>query len=116
MFLAGDAAHINNPLGGMGLNGGVHDVLNLSEKLLAVIGGADAALLGRYERQRREVCYRFVQAQSMRNKAEMEESGSAARAKRLDEMRALVADDAATKAFLLKNSMLASLREAAAIE
>lgn len=116
VFLAGDAAHINNPLGGMGMNGGVHDVLNLSEKLLAVIGGADAALLGRYERQRREVCYRFVQAQSMRNKAEMEESGSAARAKRLDEMRALVADDAATKAFLLKNSMLASLREAAAIE
>ncbi|HEX2270460.1 MAG TPA: FAD-dependent monooxygenase, partial [Pyrinomonadaceae bacterium] len=28
-FLAGDAAHINNPLGGMGMNGGVHDALNL---------------------------------------------------------------------------------------
>lgn len=116
VFLAGDAAHINNPLGGMGMNGGLHDVLNLAEKLLLVLGGADATLLDRYERQRREVCYRFVQAQSMRNKAEMEESGDAARAKRLDEMRALVADEAATKAFLMKNSMLASLREAAAIE
>ena len=116
VFLAGDAAHINNPLGGMGMNGGLHDVLNLAQKLLAVMGGADAALLDRYERQRREVCYRFVQAQSMRNKAEMEETGSAARAQRLDQMRALVADEAATKSFLIKNSMLASLREAAAIE
>jgi 3-(3-hydroxy-phenyl)propionate hydroxylase len=25
VFLAGDAAHINNPLGGMGMNGGIHD-------------------------------------------------------------------------------------------
>jgi 3-(3-hydroxy-phenyl)propionate hydroxylase len=116
VFLAGDAAHINNPLGGMGMNGGLHDVMNLSEKLLTVMGGADTALLDRYERQRREVCYRFVQAQSMRNKAEMEERGGPARAKRLDAMRALVADEAATKAFLIRNSMLASLREAAAIE
>ena len=116
VFLAGDAAHINNPLGGMGMNGGVHDMLNLADKLLAVIGGADDALLGRYERQRRTVCYDYVQAQSMRNKAEMEEQSAAGRAKRLADMRAMVADPAATKAFLLRNSMLASLRDAAAIE
>ena len=36
VFLAGDAAHLNNPLGGMGMNGGLHDVFNLSDKLLAV--------------------------------------------------------------------------------
>ena len=116
VFLAGDAAHINNPLGGMGMNGGVHDMLNLADKLLAVIGGADDALLGRYERQRRTVCYDYVQAQSMRNKAEMEEQSAAGRAKRLADMRAMVADPAATKAFLLRNSMLASLRDAGAIE
>ena len=52
----------------------------------------------------------------MRNKAEMEEKGGVARTKRLADMRALVADPAATKAFLLRNSMLASLRDAAAIE
>ena len=115
VFLAGDAAHINNPLGGMGMNGGVHDMLNLADKLLAVMGGADAALLDRYERQRRTVCYDYVQAQSMRNKAEMEEKGGAARTKRLAEMRKLVADPVATKAFLMRNSMLASLRDAEAI-
>ena len=116
VFLAGDAAHINNPLGGMGMNGGVHDVLNLADKLLAVMGGGDAALLDRYQRQRRTVCYGYVQAQSMRNKAEMEEKSEAGRARRLAEMRALVADPAANQAFLLRNSMIASLRDAAAIE
>ena len=29
-FLVGDAAHINNPLGGMGMNGGIHDAVNLA--------------------------------------------------------------------------------------
>jgi 3-(3-hydroxy-phenyl)propionate hydroxylase len=121
IFLAGDAAHINNPLGGMGMNGGLHDVLNLSEKLLAVMGGevtGDAAedLLDRYERQRRTVCYRYVQAQTARNKADMEEKGEEARARRLGEMRRLTSDKAAMREFLIKNSMLASLRDAQAIQ
>ncbi|MEY3675130.1 MAG: hypothetical protein RJB47_1838, partial [Pseudomonadota bacterium] len=44
VVLAGDAAHINNPLGGMGMNGGIHDAMNLTEKLLAILqhGGSDA--------------------------------------------------------------------------
>ena len=116
VFLAGDSAHINNPLGGMGMNGGVHDVLNLSDKLLAVMGGANADLLDLYERQRRTVCYRYVQAQTARNKADMEEKGPEARARRLEEMRKLVADPAATHEFLFRNSMLSSLRDAQAIQ
>jgi len=116
VFLAGDSAHINNPLGGMGMNGGVHDVLNLAEKMMAVMGGADDALLDRYERQRRTVCYRYVQAQTARNKADMEAKGDAAREQRLGEMRRLIDDPVATREFLIKNSMLASLRDAAAIE
>ena len=35
-FLAGDAAHINNPLGGMGMNGGIHDAINLTSRLAEV--------------------------------------------------------------------------------
>ena len=120
VFLAGDAAHLNNPLGGMGMNGGVHDVLNLADKLLAAMGGmedsAADALLDRYERQRRTVCYQYVQSQTARNKAEMEEKSPVAREARQDAMRSMLADPAATKEYLLKNSMLASLREAAAIE
>jgi 3-(3-hydroxy-phenyl)propionate hydroxylase len=54
VLLAGDAAHINNPLGGTGLNGGVHDTVNLAGKPVRVIlDGADDALLDRYDRQRR---------------------------------------------------------------
>lgn len=116
VFLAGDAAHINNPLGGMGMNGGLHDVLNLVEKLLAVIGGGAAAQLDGYERQRRTVCYKYVQAQTIRNREDLAEKGGAARERRLGEMRTMLADRHATREFLLKNSMIAGLREAAAIQ
>ncbi len=33
VLLAGDSAHVNNPIGGMGMNGGIHDAVNLAEKL-----------------------------------------------------------------------------------
>ncbi len=36
VLLAGDAAHVNNPIGGMGLNGGIQDAANLSRKLARV--------------------------------------------------------------------------------
>ena len=56
VLLAGDAAHINNPLGGMGMNGGIHDAVNLTERLARVIAGeAHADELDRYDRQRRLV-------------------------------------------------------------
>jgi len=37
VLLAGDAAHVNNPLGGMGMNGGIHDAFNLGEKLVNIL-------------------------------------------------------------------------------
>ena len=56
LLIAGDAAHVNNPLGGMGLNGGIHDAYNLAEKLTAVLRGApstrSAAMSGSVERSR----------------------------------------------------------------
>src|SRR4029078_7553921 len=39
VLLAGDSAHVNNPIGGMGMNGGIHDGINLAEKLTRVIHG-----------------------------------------------------------------------------
>ena len=62
IFLAGDAAHVNNPLGGMGMNGGIHDAMNLTEKLAKIWHGAPLDLMGRYERQRRKVAVETVQA------------------------------------------------------
>src|SRR3989440_8112897 len=72
VFLAGDAAHLNNPLGGMGMNGGIHDGFNLAEKLAAVIRGEDENLLDRYERQRRPVALEYVNKITIANKRNLE--------------------------------------------
>ncbi|UUX94483.1 NAD(P)/FAD-dependent oxidoreductase [Aquabacterium sp. J223] len=113
VLLAGDAAHINNPLGGMGMNGGVHDAFNLSAKLIEVVqGGADAALLDRYERQRRTVAIEYVNADTQRNKKNIEERDPATRARHHDELRAIAADPAASRAYLRKTSMLDALARA----
>jgi len=67
VLLAGDAAHVNNPLGGMGMNGGIQDAFNLADKLKAIWAGADDRLLDRYDRQRRTVAVEAVQQQTHRN-------------------------------------------------
>ncbi|MGG5810593.1 FAD-dependent oxidoreductase [Falsiroseomonas sp. CW058] len=111
VFLAGDAAHINNPLGGMGMNGGVHDAFNLAGKLAQVWRGADPALLGRYERQRRKVALDVVQAQALRNRQVLNQRDPAVRRAFHDELRATVADPARHRAYLLRSSMIQSLRD-----
>ncbi|MCQ4161228.1 FAD-dependent monooxygenase [Roseomonas sp. GC11] len=111
ILLAGDAAHLNNPLGGMGMNGGVHDAFNLAEKLIAVWRGADPALFGRYERQRRKVALEVVQAQTLRNRATLNQRDPEVRRAALDDLRATAEDPARHKAYLMRSSMIASLRE-----
>jgi 3-(3-hydroxy-phenyl)propionate hydroxylase len=116
IFLAGDAAHVNNPLGGMGMNGGIQDAVNLTEKLAEVWKGASLDIMGRYERQRRKAALEAVQAQTLRNRRIMNEVDPAARKAYHDELRATVADPAAHKAYLMRSSMIESLRELEAIE
>jgi 3-(3-hydroxy-phenyl)propionate hydroxylase len=116
-LLAGDAAHLNNPLGAFGLNGGIHDAINLAGKLGPVCRGeADAALLDRYERQRRTVNIEYVQEGSIRNLQLLAERDPAARRARFDEIRRSHADPALAKAFLLRSSMIASVRRERGIE
>lgn len=111
IFLAGDAAHLNNPLGGMGMNGGIHDAVNLSEKLAQVWRGADPSLMGRYERQRRKVAIETVQAQALRNRAVLNETDPEKRRAYHDELKATVADPQKHRAYVLKSSMIQSLRD-----
>jgi 3-(3-hydroxy-phenyl)propionate hydroxylase len=112
IFLAGDAAHVNNPLGGMGMNGGIHDAVNLSEKLVQVWNGAaNLDLMGRYERQRRKAAVEAVQAQTMRNRAMMNETDPAARRAYHDELRATVANPERHRAYVMRSSMIQSLND-----
>jgi len=117
VMLAGDAAHLNNPLGGFGMNSGVHDAFNLFEKLdplLAGRGGADDLAL--YERQRRTVTHSFTQAQTIDNMAMIRGGSDAAHARRREAMLALKADDGKRRAYLLRQAMFESLKQAAAID
>ena len=110
-FLAGDAAHINNPLGGLGLNGGIHDAVNLTSRLARVWhGGADERALDGYEAERKPEAENAILAQTARNKRLLEERDPAVRAKNLDEWRRIGASHEATYKHLLETSMIASLR------
>ena len=115
-FLAGDAAHLNNPLGGMGMNGGIHDAMNLAEKLVAVWHGkAPIEVLGSYEAQRRFIAIEDVKAQTMRNREILNETDPAARQKRLDDMRKTAEDPALARPFLRRTSMIEGLEQVAKI-
>jgi 3-(3-hydroxy-phenyl)propionate hydroxylase len=117
VMLVGDACHINNPLGGMGMNGGLHDTFNLVEKLYAILAGTgDDALLDLYERQRRTICVQFVQDHTIRNKKLMEEKDPDLQKRRQAEFMATAAAPALARSFLLRTSMIQSLRDAAAIQ
>lgn len=116
IVLAGDAAHLNNPLGAFGLNGGLHDAILLADYLGRVSrGDADDTLLDRYVRQRRTANVEFVQTQSIANKKLLEEADPVAREKRFDELREIAADKEAARDFLIKSSMIWSVRRAAEI-
>jgi 3-(3-hydroxy-phenyl)propionate hydroxylase len=116
VFLAGDAAHLNNPLGGMGLNGGLHDVISLTDRLIAWWrGSADAAILDGYEPQRRPEAINAIHAITARNKKLLEERDPTVRARNLDEMRATAADPQRSYQYLLDSSMISSLRRSGMI-
>jgi 3-(3-hydroxy-phenyl)propionate hydroxylase len=111
--LAGDSAHVNSPIGAMGMNSGIHDAFNLAEKLVSILrGDADADVLDRYERQRRHVALQHTQAQTIRNKRLLTEKDPAVRRKNHDELRRTAEDPKLARAFLLRSSLIESLREA----
>jgi 3-(3-hydroxy-phenyl)propionate hydroxylase len=116
VLLAGDAAHINNPLGGMGMNGGIQDAFNLSDKLAQIWEGADDRLLDRYDRQRRTVAIEAVQQQTNRNHQIISERDPETRKQSLDAMRRTAADKRSAREYMLKSSMISSLSRAAEIE
>jgi 3-(3-hydroxy-phenyl)propionate hydroxylase len=111
-LLAGDAAHVNNPLGGMGMNFGIHDAVSLADKLSRVLNGESEDLLDLYDRQRRYVANAFLQAMTIQNKRVLEEKDPQKRNERMQEMRETVADPAKARTFLMRTAMFEGLRAA----
>jgi 3-(3-hydroxy-phenyl)propionate hydroxylase len=111
-ILAGDSAHVNSPIGAMGMNSGVHDAFNLADKLIAIMrAGADDSILDRYDRQRRHVAVKHTQAQTMRNKKLLAEQDPAIRRRNNEELRRTAEDPKLARTFLLRSSLIESLRE-----
>jgi len=116
VFLAGDAAHVNNPVGGLGLNCGIHDALEIAETLRLVASGeAGEELLDRYERRRRPLNIEYVQQQTVANKKRLEEQDPRVRRANFDELRRAAEVPRLHKQFLMRTSLIESARKAARI-
>ncbi|MXZ52827.1 MAG: hypothetical protein F4Z34_06540 [Acidimicrobiaceae bacterium] len=116
VLLAGDAAHVNSPIGAMGMNSGIHDAVNLAAKLSSVLRDeAGGEVLDRYVRQRRHVAVAHVQAITIRNKKLMAEADPDTRRRNRDELRRAADDPVLAREFLLRASLISSVREATEI-
>jgi 3-(3-hydroxy-phenyl)propionate hydroxylase len=112
-ILAGDSAHVNSPIGAMGMNSGIHDAANLADKLARILRGeAEETELDRYERQRRHVAVQHTQAQTIRNKRLLAERDPAVRRRNHEELRRTAEDPQLARKFLLRASLIESIREA----
>jgi 3-(3-hydroxy-phenyl)propionate hydroxylase len=115
VLLAGDSAHVNNPIGGIGMNGGIHDAINLAGKLARVVHGEPDALLDLYSRQRRHAAVAYVQAQTIANKRLLEERDPSVRRRNLDDLRRLAEDPVHARQYMRRAALIESLRSAAAV-
>ena len=115
VIFAGDSAHLTSPSGGMGMNGGIHDAVNLTDKLISILRqGATEDLLDLYTRQRRPVAEEEILAQSHINRMRMQRRDAVWRAAEMTRLQALIGDPLAHREHLLKSSMISGLAKAAA--
>ena len=113
IFLIGDAAHINNPLGGMGMNGGIHDAFNLAEKIsLFWHNQKNLSVLDLYEKQRRPIALEYVNKQSIKNKQNLEANTLEAQEAFRVFLSELMEDRSRARDYMMRVSMISSLREA----
>jgi 3-(3-hydroxy-phenyl)propionate hydroxylase len=117
IFLAGDAAHLNNPLGGLGLNTGIHDCMNITKKIGDVwYRRADEDVFERYHRQRHQLATEFLQSVTIENKRRIEEKDPEVIRANQMQLRENSEDPAKAKAWLMRSSLLDSVRKEDTIE
>lgn len=108
VLLLGDAAHINNPAGGMGMNSGIHDASDLAQKLTAVWQQQEAdALLDEYSQVRRAIALESVRRYTDKNYQDMAATDTHYRQQRNKMLQATATDPQLAREYLLRASMLA---------
>ena len=116
IIVVGDAAHLNSPIGAMGMNSGIHDAVNLAANLLRVLNGEeDEGALERYGRQRRHVAVEHVQTATIANKKNMEQRDPQTRQQYREGMKRAGEDPVLAKKFLMRTSLIECLRDAGRI-
>ena len=115
LLLAGDAAHLNSPKGGMAMNGGIHDAFCLADKITALANGGAPALLTQYQRQRQPIARDDIGGQADQNRSRMMNKSAAQKQAHLKELQAIASDSGRARDFLLRSSMIEGLRRAQAL-
>ena len=108
VLFVGDAAHLNSPAGGMGMNSGIHDARSLADHLVPVIQGSDPSLLARYDRRRRTIAREEVQRLSAKNYARHRETEASKRRLIWQELQDTINDPVRHREYLLDAAMIRS--------
>ena len=108
VLFVGDAAHLNSPAGGMGMNSGIHDARSLADHLVPVLQGSDPSLLARYDRRRRRIAREEVQRLSAKNYARHRETEASKRRLIWQELQDTINDPVKHREYLLDAAMIRS--------
>lgn len=112
IMLVGDAAHLNSPIGGVGLNSGIHDAMDLTRRLVRIVreGADEDAELDTFALYRRRIAQEYVQADTERNTERLRETDPEVRRTNRRELATLAADPDRARAWLRRVSLLESVR------
>ena len=114
IVLAGDSAHLNSPSGGMGMNGGIHDALMLSDALELSLRANDETALPRYAAARRATALEDILQAADRNRSRMQEKEPGKRRDIFNELKTITEQTETARSYLLKTSMIEGLRKSEA--